>query len=235
MADALGVGDRDAMHGILRQLVKASVNGRKPDPVNLAFMLAMVEGTRPRDAIEAMLVAQMVSVHVTAKATRPSPRMRGRRRSAGERRAHPGPAGPHLSGADRGAQPLSQQRRARRHRAERVGAGWRQRHRRQRHAACERDRLGRGRGAAESTGLSNPAPDINPMMVSRRCGAKTRAGGSCRAPAMRGKRRCRMHGGAPGSGAPRGNRNARRHGVFTGTRSPSASGSGRCWMRRGSI
>jgi uncharacterized protein YjcR len=53
------------------------------------------------------------------------------------------------------------------------------------------------------------------MMTSARCGAKTRAGGSCRAPAMRGKRRCRMHGGAAGSGAPRGNRNARRHGLFT--------------------
>lgn len=64
--------------------------------------------------------------------------------------------------------------------------------------------------------MSNHAPDINPMLASRRCGAKTRAGGSCRAPAMRGKRRCRMHGGAAGSGAPRGNRNARRHGVFTG-------------------
>ncbi|MDB5577305.1 MAG: hypothetical protein JWR80_2481 [Bradyrhizobium sp.] len=66
MADAFGVGDRDAMHGILRQLVKASVNGRKPDAANLAFMIAMMEGIRPRDAIEAMLVAQMVSVHVTA-------------------------------------------------------------------------------------------------------------------------------------------------------------------------
>jgi len=64
MADAFGVGDRDAMHGILRQLVKASVKGRKPDPVNLAFMISMVESIRPRDAIEAMLVAQMVSVHV---------------------------------------------------------------------------------------------------------------------------------------------------------------------------
>jgi len=62
--------------------------------------------------------------------------------------------------------------------------------------------------------LSNRAPDINPMMASRRCGAKTRAGGSCLAPALRGKRRCRMHGGTPGSGAPRGNRNARRHGLF---------------------
>lgn len=66
MADALGIADRDAMHGILRQLVRASVNGRKPDAINLAFMLAMVESIKPRDAIEAMLVAQMVSVHVMA-------------------------------------------------------------------------------------------------------------------------------------------------------------------------
>jgi hypothetical protein len=42
MADALGVADRDAMHGILKQLVKASVNGGKPDAVNLAFMISMV-------------------------------------------------------------------------------------------------------------------------------------------------------------------------------------------------
>ena len=63
--------------------------------------------------------------------------------------------------------------------------------------------------------MSNPEPDTDPMTASPRCGAKTRAGGSCRAPAMRGKRRCRKHGGAPGSGAPRGNRNARRHGLFT--------------------
>jgi hypothetical protein len=66
MADAFGVGDRDAMHGILQQLVKASVNRRKPDAANLAFMMAMVESIKPRDAIEAMLVAQMVSVHVMA-------------------------------------------------------------------------------------------------------------------------------------------------------------------------
>jgi hypothetical protein len=32
---------------------------------------------------------------------------------------------------------------------------------------------------------------------------------------MRGKRRCRMHGGTPGSGAQKGNQNARRHGLFT--------------------
>jgi hypothetical protein len=63
--------------------------------------------------------------------------------------------------------------------------------------------------------LTNHAPNIHPMQTSPRCGAKTRSGGSCRAPALRGKRRCRMHGGAPGSGAPNGNQNARRHGLFT--------------------
>jgi len=66
MADALGVADRDAMHGILRQLVRASVNGRKPDAVNLSFMIAMVKSIKPWDSVEAMLVAQMVSVHVMA-------------------------------------------------------------------------------------------------------------------------------------------------------------------------
>ncbi|MDP1534068.1 MAG: HGGxSTG domain-containing protein [Rubrivivax sp.] len=52
-------------------------------------------------------------------------------------------------------------------------------------------------------------------MSDRRCGAKLRSGGACRAHPMRGKKRCRMHGGAPGSGAPRGNSNARKHGLFT--------------------
>src|SRR5256886_13099780 len=66
MADTLGVADRDAMHGIIRQLVKASVSGESPDEVNLSFMISMVRSIKPRDSIEAMLVAQMVSVHVMA-------------------------------------------------------------------------------------------------------------------------------------------------------------------------
>lgn len=66
MADALGVADLDAMHGMLGQLVKASVKGERPDEVTLAFMISMVRSIKPRDAVEAMLVAQMVSVHVMA-------------------------------------------------------------------------------------------------------------------------------------------------------------------------
>ena len=53
------------------------------------------------------------------------------------------------------------------------------------------------------------------MRESPRCGAKTRAGGTCQAPAVAGKHRCRMHGGAAGSGPPKGNQNALRHGFYT--------------------
>ena len=57
--------------------------------------------------------------------------------------------------------------------------------------------------------------NTGPMLASPRCGAKTRSGGACRSPAVHGKKRCRMHGGAQGSGAPRANQNARKHGLFT--------------------
>jgi len=56
---------------------------------------------------------------------------------------------------------------------------------------------------------------VGPMLASRRCGAKSRAGKPCRSPAVAGKKRCRMHGGAAGSGAPRGNKNAFKHGLYT--------------------
>ena len=39
--------------------------------------------------------------------------------------------------------------------------------------------------------------------------------GRARSPAAHGKRRCRMHGGAHGSGAPAGNQNALERGRFT--------------------
>jgi uncharacterized protein YjcR len=57
--------------------------------------------------------------------------------------------------------------------------------------------------------------NISPMLTSRQCGAKTRKGVPCKSPAVQGKKRCRMHGGAPGSGAPKQNKNALKHGRFT--------------------
>lgn len=57
---------------------------------------------------------------------------------------------------------------------------------------------------------------LNPIQLfaAPRCGAKTRRGTPCRSPAIRGKRRCRMHGGNS-PGAPRGNRHALKHGRYT--------------------
>jgi hypothetical protein len=63
--------------------------------------------------------------------------------------------------------------------------------------------------------MSHHLRTTGPMLASPRCGAKTRSGGACRSPTVHGKQRCRMHGGAPGSGAPKANQNARKHGLFT--------------------
>lgn len=57
--------------------------------------------------------------------------------------------------------------------------------------------------------------NMTAMHAAPRCGAKTRSGKPCASPAVSGKKRCRMHGGAPGSGAPKGNRNALKYGFYT--------------------
>src|ERR1700738_1920798 len=49
----------------------------------------------------------------------------------------------------------------------------------------------------------------------RKCGARTKSGKPCRSPATK-KGRCRLHGGASGSGGPPGERNGQyRHGERT--------------------
>jgi hypothetical protein len=57
---------------------------------------------------------------------------------------------------------------------------------------------------------------LSNLAKARRCGAKTRAGHPCRQAAVKGRSRCRMHGGAKGSGGPRGMRNGNfKHGLYT--------------------
>ena len=46
------------------------------------------------------------------------------------------------------------------------------------------------------------------FLKAQRCSARTRKGTPCQSPAVHGKNRCRMHGGAKGSGAQKGNQNA---------------------------
>jgi hypothetical protein len=48
-----------------------------------------------------------------------------------------------------------------------------------------------------------------------RCGARTRAGGACKCPAIRGRNRCRLHGGRS-TGAPKAQANGNyKSGEFT--------------------
>ena len=44
------------------------------------------------------------------------------------------------------------------------------------------------------------------IRAAQRCGAKTRAGGACQCPAIRDRKRCRLHGGRS-TGAPKGRAN----------------------------
>jgi len=73
-------------------------------------------------------------------------------------------------------------------------------------------------------GASPTRQSLQPMRVAEtgtlsqvtRCGARTRSGAPCKSPPVTGRRRCRMHGGADGSGAPRGSKNGNyKHGRHT--------------------
>jgi hypothetical protein len=53
------------------------------------------------------------------------------------------------------------------------------------------------------------------LRLAPRCGARTRAGAACQRPAVRGRKRCRLHGGLS-PGAPRGAKNGNfRDGYWT--------------------
>ena len=62
----------------------------------------------------------------------------------------------------------------------------------------------------------HPADEPQQLRQAPRCGARTRSGRPCQSPAVTGRRRCRMHGGAPGSGGPKGSRNGNyKRGLYT--------------------
>lgn len=72
-----------------------------------------------------------------------------------------------------------------------------------------------------------PNQSNSPMQPERlanapRCLALTRAGTACQSPAVKGRRRCRMHGGT-NPGAPAGNRNAWKHGARSGATQAAAA------------
>jgi hypothetical protein len=70
------------------------------------------------------------------------------------------------------------------------------------------DGAGRGGGLPRETPNETMERSREPMSLRQapRCLARTRRGTPCQSPATP-KGRCRMHGGAPGSGGPKGQRN----------------------------
>jgi hypothetical protein len=58
-------------------------------------------------------------------------------------------------------------------------------------------------------------PKLSRLNQAPRCNARNRRAMPCQSPAVKGRARCRFHGGAEGSGAPEGNRNALKHGRYT--------------------
>ncbi|MGA0543690.1 HGGxSTG domain-containing protein [Brevundimonas sp. VNH65] len=68
----------------------------------------------------------------------------------------------------------------------------------------------RGEGTGEANQISHnpthPEPLVYRLRRACRCGARTRAGTPCQSPAIKGRKRCRMHGGRS-PGAPKGEAN----------------------------
>ena len=60
-----------------------------------------------------------------------------------------------------------------------------------------------------------PMHGVDSLEEPQICGAKTRSGAPCRNHPVTGKRRCRMHGGAKGSGGQIGNQHALKHGRYS--------------------
>jgi hypothetical protein len=63
-----------------------------------------------------------------------------------------------------------------------------------------------GRRIFEINPMKHDETRLGTLRRARRCGARTRAGTPCQRPAIRGRTRCRLHGGLS-PGAPRGPKN----------------------------
>lgn len=62
--DALGSDDERFVSGLVNQIVNASSKGLELDKAASGFALAVLEGIKPRDEVEAMLAAQMAAIHM---------------------------------------------------------------------------------------------------------------------------------------------------------------------------
>jgi hypothetical protein len=213
VAQALGVDDP----WLIDMLMNQAANCLPGEPARAASVaIAAVQSVGPRDGIEAMLAVQMAATHAAAlrmlqRAALEQPSIEvydslinratkllrtytmqvealKRYRSAGEQRVVVQHQHVNVT-ADRAAVQVNGA-------APDPGGGGRHRNRR-------------------NEAMRKPIPQPLPMHQSPRCHARTRYGTPCRQPAVTGRKRCRMHGGADGIGGQPGNRNALKHGLYT--------------------
>ena len=61
--EEFGTTDPVFLNGIMLQITNACLRGNEIDLAALDFMLSVIKGIKPKDQVEAMLVAQMAAVH----------------------------------------------------------------------------------------------------------------------------------------------------------------------------
>ena len=245
LMEALGTANFDFNSEFIKQLAQLASRKGKVDTGELNFLLSVIKGIKPNDQLEAMLGAQMAGVHTIATMTFAEQLSRvetvpqqdsaertfnkltrtfvmqmealKRYRTGGEQKVtvqhvSVGEGGQAIVGNVTQAAPETSRKKPQPSRPllpTRGRSRWRQLSIRR---PPSRSRFSAGESAMTT---SDHKRNTGPMLSSQRCGARTRSGKPCKSPAVSGKKRCRMHGGAPGSGAPRGNKNALKHGLYT--------------------
>jgi hypothetical protein len=236
LMEAIGTCDPDFTRGLIKYMVAAveEEEGRV-DEAAINFMLAVVKDIKPTDQLEAMLAAEMAALHV---ATMMHSRMLYRALTLEQQNGA-------VNGLNKCARSFAMLMEAlKRYRTggqqtvtvqhvsvsegaprqpptplQKVLGGEGLRSLMRGKLRCQslisRSEFRSRPSGDEKMKKSNRLRNTGPMLSSLRCGAKTRSGKPCMSPAVGGRRRCRMHGGAPGSGAPRGNKNALKHGHYT--------------------
>jgi hypothetical protein len=63
---SFGTRDPDFLYGLIHQVGNAGSKGQYPDERGIKFMLAFIKRSKPRDEIEAALIAQMAVTMVAA-------------------------------------------------------------------------------------------------------------------------------------------------------------------------
>ena len=198
-----GIG-RGAWNETVEGQIAASCGG------NVTAAQEAIRNIAPADADEGMLASLMVAAHSAAHDCygRAARHRRARRRpcALARERERRNQADPHGRGAGGRVGPAPRE----------VGTADRPRracHGERRRAGHRRQCRGPGEGGGVSAESANDAMRLDLLALMRaapRCGARTRSGTPCKAPAMP-NGRCRLHGGHSRGGPP-GNRHAWKHG-----------------------